>query len=887
MTEAYEYKIEEYTSKQLNIIKKADKFKANTKFILILINNKIFIFNYETSSLLKETIKINKKNNYFDFHCNNETILYVCDGTNVAIYEIENQKVKVLCVIEGHFTDVIYASFDPFKPNIFLTVSENHMIKIYNITDNLSMNIINLDVIFDEEINFGCEKIGVLTEKNEIIYFEYMNFNKKNIKKYSENKLNDIKYFHFLNDDLLIVITSASIELVENCNKTQQYNLITKDEILSTFYSTKKKILIIIYLQEIQGFYINNENQIEKIFIFQQSVENHIIKPIYIKENLLNQNEICKINQSYSSKIISFSIINNSIKPNNNKLEDNNEKIIIKEIKKNICDIPLLLSINNNDYSSNNCSKSKKYFEIDEIKKELILIKNRNLLKRKKFVEDSLKQLDEIFEIQKKYIFLLKLLINDNTNKELVKKYLEFLRDNKEELKKIFIDYFEEFEDELDYNSKVLTVEEKNQLYKATVESEKDKFLKLFDSINGYNKDKNEDLTKFRNYLKECDNYFENDISFFNMNLNLLNNELFYYRNTNLIKYNLKILYNIIKEKKSNKDIEYLLKLELKKIQANLNLCKDYIKNSSDLKKINSIIISFIFCKNNDEFKSAFNLITLANEDINILIKSNDKNIIEFLNIYEYIDIKLEKIKQFFKNVLPLECFKSIFLTLYGNDEYYPFQNKEFTDKFVEDSFEVLNIPLENDLGLTDKFTMKTYFIPFLSKINTLCLDSEKKILRNGSFVKTGSHEIGHNFVNIKFFMENCQISIETPRKKSIKDSEGGIYVELALFGRALDEINLNEALYILNEKNYEKTFIDFQYGFNNIKIENLKVEGVFGDLCKNILLDQNYINNARSIFITSHLSHGKEKKIYCKNRNDVIGRGSSNINIEFTDFDN
>lgn len=125
--------------------------------------------------------------------------------------------------------------------------------------------------------------------------------------------------------------------------------------------------------------------------------------------------------------------------------------------------------------------------------------------------------------------------------------------------------------------------------------------------------------------------------------------------------------------------------------------------------------------------------------------------------------------------------------------------------------------------------------------------------------------------------MENCRISVETPRKKSLvsDDCEGGKYIEYALFGKTLEMINLNEALYILNENNYKKSFLEFQYGFNNIEEKNLKVEGVFKNLCKGIQLNKNFITYAKSIYLVEHSSHVKEKKILCRNLNDIIGRAS------------
>ena len=159
---------------------------------------------------------------------------------------------------------------------------------------------------------------------------------------------------------------------------------------------------------------------------------------------------------------------------------------------------------------------------------------------------------------------------------------------------------------------------------------------------------------------------------------------------------------------------------------------------------------------------------------------------------------------------------------------------------------------------------MKTYFILFLLIITQQCKAEEKNILRIGCLVKTGAQEICNNFVNIEFFMENCKISIEVPRKKSLNliGNEGGKYIEYALFGKILDKIRLDEALYILNEKNYEKSYLDFQNGFNNIKKENLEVKGTFENLCKSIHLNQNYINYSKEIFIETKTSYFEEKTI-------------------------
>ena len=72
------------------------------------------------------------------------------------------------------------------------------------------------------EVVFGLNKIGFLSDKNTIAYFEYINFNKKNINEY---KTNYIENFYFLsNDESLIVITYDSVDFVENNEIVYQKN---------------------------------------------------------------------------------------------------------------------------------------------------------------------------------------------------------------------------------------------------------------------------------------------------------------------------------------------------------------------------------------------------------------------------------------------------------------------------------------------------------------------------------------------------------------------------------------------------------------------------------------------------------------------------------------
>ena len=181
---------------------------------------------------------------------------------------------------------------------------------------------------------------------------------------------------------------------------------------------------------------------------------------------------------------------------------------------------------------------------------------------------------------------------------------------------------------------------------------------------------------------------------------------------------------------------------------------------------------------------------------------------------------------------------------------------------------------LEESNGMTDKFSMDMFIVSFLPKVEGKgsCDKLAQKLLREGLIINTSNHEIGHAFVMDHFFMENARIPIETPRKKTL-DAEGGYYIEYALFGRMLEIINMEQALYLLNENNYKKTYLEFQEGFNNIKKEDLIIEGTFKEMFKDIKLEEIYSDIKKNLYLPSNPNKFKEKIIVRSLKNDVIGR--------------
>ena len=121
--------------------------------------------------------------------------------------------------------------------------------------------------------------------------------------------------------------------------------------------------------------------------------------------------------------------------------------------------------------------------------------------------------------------------------------------------------------------------------------------------------------------------------------------------------------------------------------------------------------------------------------------------------------------------------------------------------------------------------------------------------------------------------MENAKISVEKPIKQYLDIIESGNYIEFCLYGKILETINKNQALYILNEKNYEKTFLEFEEGFNNMKKEDIMIEGTFKEMFKDFNLDELELERNKNIYIVSKPNKLHEKVIAFNLKNDVIGR--------------
>ena len=665
--------------------------------------------------------------------------------------------------------------------------------------------------------------------------------------------------------------------------------------------------------------FLNYETIKEK---YEINIDQNLYQLHFLNEKSFENNEICKFFYIGIKKINLFSVnlTGYNIEKINSK---NNSNILLiteylKNIAKNIYDIGYLISKLNTLEKDEQEIHHKIYFDYDEIKKELEDVKKSNLSKRKDKVEAEIKQIDSKEDIKEQYIYILQLLVNDNTNKDLIIKYLDFLKGNKDQLYEIYSDNMELYENEVEYYLNILNSNEAKK-YDKDKKGEKKELLDLFDELLKYNEN---NLNEFEIYLNNIDNP-EDNIIYYNMPINSKNEELLFYRYNNLIKsylfglkknidnnidYNVNLTEND-EEKRANIKKEILMK-ELKTLQHKIELTRSYINEDTSDELIVRLLINLtIKSVDLDEYDFGYNLLTskaIEKEEIVTKFEAEKKISIEnkykkdgnfkylcLKNIEQFHDSKdyqniiynfkhysnehkikyhFENVKKFYKKVLCKKCFETLYLTLFGDANDYPFKDEKFTDNFVETYFNFIPMKSQNFCGLTEKVTMITDILTFFPKA-TCKNDEEENILDHGLIIFTGNHEVGHNFVNISFYNENARIRIKTPRKNALIAEEEGVYIDYALYGRVLKFINLKQVLYLLNESNYGKHFLDFQKGFNNIQDEDLRLTGEFANIFKNISLENKTLNDNKNIYILTRPSYDREIKIDCLIKHDVVGK--------------
>lgn len=751
---------------------------------------------------------------YVDFHPHINNIFLVCNG-KVEIYKINDDcdRSEKICEIKDHSNEIIYASFNPIE-NLVGTISENNIIKIFDMYSG--------DIKSSKVLGVGILRNIIEWQKGKIMYafndeiFIYDYYNNKIINKI--NQLENNEYFKFFDNNNIILTNKDSkdkkiytkiisiVEKVENNifeKKGINYSLFLQNLnyliLIDDFNITILEINNNFILQTKDIISIKNDNNFKFDHVFDYSYSkvsnNKILLELYYYDCKLDDVKKFSVNIPMEKNIQDNILDINKLK---NKIKDFNE-----------------LNLNSIEAKSLRNYK-KKYYKIEAIKDELKKIENDNLLERSRYVERNIKNVNDIKDIKDKYIEILKLLIRDNTNKDLINIYLSFIQENEKVLKIEFENYFEGFNDEKEIYGAFFDEDEFQRRFNTKkINFEKQNVLEILENIInlGKNDDTNK-ITSFQNLAIKLIKKYEKFLCF-NHPINDENSEeLIYLNNKLIIIYEFKSILKICNSKNNNNNKKNeIIKIincyihEFKKI-------KELIQNNISLKKIRHLFLCAI-CSD-----------TIKNFDYNItniITNNNCKESFEYMIKNPPNQLKLERIKKFLIKILSSKCLETAFKAIYGEDEVYIFNNEEYNTYFINNYIDFL--PIKGNLyAVTDKFTLKCFLISLSPEMNAEKFLEDTSLLKYAGIIFTTLHEFGHIIVNHLYYLSNCSRPIDTPRNEKIKECEGGVYFEYALFGDIYDGLNIQQGIFLLKEENYKKNYKEFQNDFESLKLDDLSL---------------------------------------------------------------
>jgi hypothetical protein len=566
----------------------------------------------------------------------------------------------------------------------------------------------------------------------------------------------------------------------------------------------------------------------------------------------------------------------------------------------------------------------KSYLSIKDVSDELnTLIKNNTLEERRKIVADYMKNFKEDKNIFVAYINYVKNIIKDNTNIDLLSNYLKFIKKNNIPLDEKYGDAFENFDDEMNQYQALFNSQKFSQEFNYNkTNSEYKKLLELFNEILTLNKDNPDSLNKFIiNKKPELESFlFNQSISFED------NKELFYCKNKIVILNNLE---KIIKSKKY--ELIDNMKYCIQEILNRKFLDKNHIKNNNifnmfililiavpqtknitnynlnlidnegiDVNETELINLGFQYDQSSKTYKKD-DLITIKKEEINffnlknlkLYLNTTFKKIFKVYELYKYEHLceyykdkfDEDKVRKFISKILVSNVFKEAFSFFYGNDIKYPFMDEndnmsqEMANKFLNTHLYFIPLKSGTASAVTEKFSMETFIFLNPKLISSNLNDSESdlsideklinKVLANGAIVAVNDHEINHNFHNYYYFSKNGNESLKTPRKIDLNEREGGNNMEKILFGRVLNNLTLKQSLYILNERNYNKSLEQFRQDFLDLEEKNYKSDGIFKEY-SNMKFNVKELSDYMVINFKSNKN--KFGYISIKLKNDVLG---------------
>lgn len=276
-----------------------------------------------------------------------------------------------------------------------------------------------------------------------------------------------------------------------------------------------------------------------------------------------------------------------------------------------------------------------------------------------------------------------------------------------------------------------------------------------------------------------------------------------------------------------------------------VNIPKNYIDNNNS--NDNDLIIKYF---NNKTFK----IENYRKYSIQALIKKLekegkfDKNLdLEFLKFKyiiknNYYSEDIDTLKKILKEILGSKVIIS-YLEFYVN-EFIPILkkkfNKDFYLLFLTKNFKniwkkyIKFYPFFNNTigGYTDKFTLNIIIssYPYFKKLINSTDQNILRLINYGFLFVVLLHEIIGHFYRA-YFRYLLPYNEKYPLFTDDNNKEAGITFEKEVFGKKFNKVTFTDIIFILNNNNYDKNYIEFKNDYNkyclddkniDIKLENL-----------------------------------------------------------------
>jgi hypothetical protein len=223
--------------------------------------------------------------------------------------------------------------------------------------------------------------------------------------------------------------------------------------------------------------------------------------------------------------------------------------------------------------------------------------------------------------------------------------------------------------------------------------------------------------------------------------------------------------------------------------------------------------------------------------------KFDENEFIKFVKIpkikeHLYITKIMKEWIQFNITIFNSNTIKSLYSKLFDNQDNSLLNENELRTVFEN----IVYYNFETDFkGLTIRPIMKIYeygpLIPLENK-------ELSKLISLSFLLNLNEHEIlGHYNIGYQIFIHHenkkdydspkVDNELSSDYSKARDDRESGEDIELKLYGRVIDYLTLNEALFILNPKNYEVDYKQFNQNFkecNNAK-EKININQEFSNI--------------------------------------------------------